>query len=929
MSIHFTPDPVPEKEELLAYLNDLAVQMVAVPSAYPATFADLYQPMRFVTDREALAHWLEAKRVVREDALKRGVELPPHTYEPFRGVPDALVDPAYLRLHCRVPYTPFPRQVAWNDQTSAEFPRLVVLGERGLGKSWFLRADALLVAQHAAATLRASPHQTPDITWPIFVDLADLRPDQTSLAETVIMHVARGRSQTFATFLHQLLTTTSCTLYLDSWERCAPALRQQFANFAAQYPHLRLRLACRTSAYETAHLPGVTEVELVGFDRNQVTAGIRKIFTDSSGFTIGSQLLALFDLIPALENLARVPAFLTIICQVVKQNPTFPLRRADLYQPCLNYFLSGDQAELHEPLQYLAEQLCQQGHDSFTSSYLEEFIGHWLGQLTPPHPLFKTAPAVLSARLQHCGLLSQAKPNQWLFRQRGLQEFLACQLLAAQENAQAWYTAWQWVKGKAWLPAWRELIALLAGQAEFSGTILDLLANLNGWYDDYFFHQMSVAGYCLSELTPAQAEENALAIGELASILLAFWWQPESNPVRVALAPIRRVLPGLVLAGTPLDEENFGNRRLLEFLAYKLEHKSTAGGDESRIAMAINTILPTQELVAWPASLLSLRDKGRYRKRGIELTAFILRKLKVKTREVGVDDLPAALRVYYQHGSAAVRELVAWAMSLLTQPDQLLSHLEMITTVQHEMEWGLLRAQVLNESQPLNQSEWELWQVLGTLVDFLRARVLTPELLDRLAQEVVAQDKRTLQTAQLAIRALGSQAATPAILNGLSDCLVTDDHESQTALLMTLATLGHAAAIPPILERVTELLEQSQSEYTLGAAAWLLGSLSNLSLPSPLLNSLINLLYCRQLKTQMEAAWALQQLLAQGQRLFLEDKHAFNRWPVQKHLEGIDRRWGPSLVMSMPMFGETWQDFCWLNVGWQSQATLILSEAEK
>jgi hypothetical protein len=110
------------------------------------------------------------------------------------------------------------------------------------------------------------------------------------------------------------------------------------------------------------------------------------------------------------------------------------------------------------------------------------------------------------------GLLVEAGAGEaapYLFLHLTIQEYLTARYLAARLNDRGWAKAAAVIDGKevpvrelidrkAWLPAWQEVVALLAGSLDDPVPLLELLADEAK--DDLFRHRLALAARCLPEI---------------------------------------------------------------------------------------------------------------------------------------------------------------------------------------------------------------------------------------------------------------------------------------------------------------------------------------------------------------------------------------------------------------------------------------------
>jgi hypothetical protein len=104
---------------------------------------------------------------------------------------------------------PAPQQpVLWDGQAAGKFPRAVILGDPGSGKTWLLIYEARRLARTAALGLRTQTVDPDDVVLPVFAELSHLGGTGRSLADKLADLAAGGYSYRFKRFLRERVTRT-------------------------------------------------------------------------------------------------------------------------------------------------------------------------------------------------------------------------------------------------------------------------------------------------------------------------------------------------------------------------------------------------------------------------------------------------------------------------------------------------------------------------------------------------------------------------------------------------------------------------------------------------------------------------------------------------------------------------------------------------
>ena len=143
--------------------------------------------------------------------------------------------------------------------------------------------------------------------------------------------------------------------------------------------------------------------------------------------------------------------------------------------------------------------------------------------------------------------------------------------------AQGWKKIVPVVDKKAWLPAWQEVIILLAGTLTDPtletrtdpALLLRLLADEQK--DDYFRHRLALAGLCLPELPSNFRQAQSSIIDNITTTSFSLWWLYH-NRDRAAVPHLTRMLPALAQVNGYFSRPGWEQERmpLLEWCCQQL-----------------------------------------------------------------------------------------------------------------------------------------------------------------------------------------------------------------------------------------------------------------------------------------------------------------------------------------------------------------------
>ena len=578
------PLPPPSHAEVRRYLQELMERTAELPPYYPqrlqktdrTMFDEIRQTVQVVKDRARFQQWTEEERKRASghfDDARR--------YSPNKARPEMEGYDNEWRGREQPPEPP----IDW-EKAVAEYPRAVILGDPGFGKSWLLRYEARRQAQQALAKLDAGA-PLDDIQLPILTRLADMaRAAKTCTVTEALAALASRSAQddalsaAFYTWVVQHLQRGCCAVLLDAWDEVAetPALpgevlsRAELAVKLAHFLAPRILLTSRGAGYTGSPIKNAQELELIAFEQNQIEQFAQVWFAgEPDGL---ARFLSLLKAHPAIRGLARIPMMLSLLSRMFTAKPAeaFPQTRCEIYEQCLRGLLqdwkeekqSGVETEdadaMLEALSALAVALpIEQG--AFKRSFLWQQIQQWLRELRPIDSYYGQQPQTLIRRLLQDGILIKANDERdpdYLFLHRTFHEYLtACALMQRPD----------WLEQalqKIYDPAWLQVLILLGGRMDTVEQAERYIAMLRNeqcpntffnrlkfprWrrHKDIFFRPFSLAVFAVQELRIKLPEETQK---QLFNETLRHWiepppWLDRAWFVNLLLSWGKRALPEL------------------------------------------------------------------------------------------------------------------------------------------------------------------------------------------------------------------------------------------------------------------------------------------------------------------------------------------------------------------------------------------------
>jgi predicted NACHT family NTPase len=529
---------VEKSSRLPAYFPERLTQGGSAPGG----FLSIRQRVQVIRDPAAYEEWL---------ARQGG--------KPSLGNADARV---YAHRHGRVwsggPETgppPDEPPIDWDDKAAAENPRVMVLGDPGLGKSWQLRHRALELAQAALKAIELGPVSPAEVFIPILARLSDVAGKLEAgagglpgppIVAAIVRAAAPAGSGMIQNHLASRMEAGQAALLLDALDEIHPdkwgALLEALEELGSgTRAGCSVMLSSRIAGYLRSPVRGLKAFELLPFDQPRIEGFARAWL----GKRAGRFMNQLKDE-PAVRGLAQVPLLLTLLCRMQEEphrRPApLPSRRGELYERCLRGMVHGWVEEKHrsfpehvEPmlslLGALALEVTLEGADTFTGTDLYRVLDkwrpaqdHWKSEFG--RALVIKAPDELLARFLRDGVVVATRVEDdppLMFLHRTFQEYLAARFLAELEERQGWKRVGPFLEAMSWDPAWREVIVLTAGQLKNPDALLSTLCEKGR--DDLLRARLRLGIECLGELAEKPTRNDR-------GVASPRCWRPSSKILR-------------------------------------------------------------------------------------------------------------------------------------------------------------------------------------------------------------------------------------------------------------------------------------------------------------------------------------------------------------------------------------------------------------
>lgn len=473
----------------------------------------------------------------------------------------------------------------WPEVVHAE-PRIVVLGDPGMGKSWLVRAETRRLAT-AALQILTEADVPADLALPVMARCDELAwADGDTIGEALAQVLGRRHrlAPSLRHWLADRIDSGSAVILLDSWDELRQGddqnrVRDLLAGMPAPAADGtgggRCVITSRLAGYVAPPLARpVAEVELRPFDPDDVEATVSgwKLPAEAEG-RLRARLAQ-----PAAAEMARNPLLLSLLCALAADGEELPSVRWQLFKRITDLYLRRDRARPATGGRDDQEVERYQRISGVLAVHFATRDGGWADSMSvremedvlAGRP--ETAPdarAVVQILAVESGLLTRVggetdAGSPYRFVHRTIGEYLVARELALQSQDD-WLAA---VDRHLWFDRdWVEVIPMLGGQL---GDVRPLLDHLLGLPADALHLGLRTAARIVAERPDAAAPALAGHVDEIIARLLADQAKPGlSTPAVAALGALAPVVADESLGPLVdrLDASSPGARHVAEALA--------------------------------------------------------------------------------------------------------------------------------------------------------------------------------------------------------------------------------------------------------------------------------------------------------------------------------------------------------------------------
>lgn len=368
-----------------------------------------------------------------------------------------------------------------------QYPKLMILGKPGAGKTTFLKRIAMLcnLEQFLADCV------------PIFITLKEFaeEPKQPSLLQYINHQFARhdiSDKKTAETLVRQ----GRMIVLLDGLDEVRQAdndrVIKEIRKLSTYYNGNCFVITCRIAANEYK-FEDFTEVEVADFDEKQITEFATKWFQDKD-LIKAKQFIEKLEQNPRVKELATNPLLLTLLCLLFGESNNFPSNRSELYQEGVDVLLKKwdgtrriERDQIYHKLSLkrkqdllskIALETFEKGNYFFKERLVEGYISNYIQNLpdaqADQEALLLDSKAVLkSIEAQH-GLLVERARTIYSFSHLTFHEFFTARKITLNHNPQQ---VFQKLDNHITDKRWREVFLLTVGMLDNADDFLQLMKN--------------------------------------------------------------------------------------------------------------------------------------------------------------------------------------------------------------------------------------------------------------------------------------------------------------------------------------------------------------------------------------------------------------------------------------------------------------------
>ncbi len=368
-----------------------------------------------------------------------------------------------------------------------KYPKLIVLGKPGAGKTTFLKYIALQCDSGKIHSDRV----------PIFIslkDYAEATPDQSLLTYISEIFTDSGNC---TNAVEQICIQGKALILLDGLDEvrendCYRVL-QELRHFTAKYHLNHFVLTCRLATREYT-FEEFTEVEVADFSEAQIARFVSRWFAHKDPSS-SRKFLTKLEQHQSIQELATNPLLLTLLCLSFEESGDFPANRAELYKEGLNVMLRKwdakrniEREQIYKKLSVqhkkdllgqIALQTFERGEYFFRQQELEQQIAEYIRNIPSvsqdvQHLQIDSEAVLKSIEAQH-GLLVERARGIYSFSHLTFQEYFTTREIISSADPKELEVGLQKLAQRVTQKRWREVFLLSMGMLRNADYLLQLM----------------------------------------------------------------------------------------------------------------------------------------------------------------------------------------------------------------------------------------------------------------------------------------------------------------------------------------------------------------------------------------------------------------------------------------------------------------------